>query len=162
KAWTDAFPQLDSRHITVYPPTKESIDNFLGRGLDLVQRPPSEVDDVGLQTQASALNAVPQAISSEGDVERDFYQHFEPAYRLAFLCGPFLWPRSLLGPTGPTNTTITVDYQLTWPGQRQYRLFERVAMIGELKQPSVIQPQEWTTNQPWGQITKRLQREMRG
>jgi hypothetical protein len=145
-----------------------SIDNFLGPGLNYGnnydQQLPSEVDDIGLQYSAHPLNLTHQAILSEGDVTRDFDQNFEP-FRLAFSYGPFLWPRSLCGPTGPTNTPVTVDYQFTWPGLNP--LLERAAIIGEQKQPYVIIPSEWTPSQGgWadnpGDMTKRLQREMRG
>ncbi|KAK4096894.1 hypothetical protein N658DRAFT_501069 [Parathielavia hyrcaniae] len=164
KAWADGYRLLNPRHVTFHEGSKGSIDNFLGPGLDYVQRLPSEVDDIGLQYPAHSLNLTHQAILSEGDVTRDFDQNFEP-FRLAFSGGPFLWPRSLCGPTGPTNTSVTVDYQLTWPGQNP--LLERAAMIGELKQPFVIIPSEWTPSQRgWvdnpGDMTKRLQREMRG
>ncbi|KAK4203786.1 hypothetical protein QBC40DRAFT_166515 [Triangularia verruculosa] len=71
-----------------------------------------------------------------------------------------MWPRSQAGSTGPTNTNVTVDYQLTWPGPSH--LLERAAMIGELKQPAVIIPEEWTTNRNPSTTTQRLQREMRG
>ncbi|KAL2022059.1 hypothetical protein VTK56DRAFT_6103 [Thermocarpiscus australiensis] len=164
KTWTGNYPLLDQRHVAFHPAAKESIDSFLGPGLhygdNYAHQLPSEVDHVGPQYPAHPLNAAHQAILSEGDVDRDFYQNFEPPFRLAFSGSPFLWPRSLLGPTGPTNTSVTVDYQLTWPGQN--RLLERATMVGELKQPYVIIPKEWAGEQARGDITRRPQREMRG
>lgn len=158
KSWTHAFQTINRR--VVYRPTKASIDEFLGPDLDRLYRGPSEVDNVGLQNPAYPLNVAAQPILNEGDVECDFHQHFKPTSRLAFTGQPFMWPRSQAGPTGPTNTNVTVDYQLTWPGPSH--LLERAAMIGELKQPAVIIPEEWTTNRNPSTTTQRLQREIRG
>ncbi|KAL2015109.1 hypothetical protein VTK56DRAFT_6309 [Thermocarpiscus australiensis] len=163
KSWTDQYHLLDRRHVDIHPPTKEAIDSFLGPGLsygdNYAYQLPSEVDYIGLQNPVHPLNVAHQMIQSEGDGDRDFYQNFEPPFRLAFSGWPFLWPRSLLGPTGPTDTSVTVDYQLTWPGEN--RLLERATMVGELKQPYVIIPEEWSEKPP-GDITRRLQRQMRG
>lgn len=123
--------------VTPHPPTLESVDKFLGTGLDLVQRRDCDIDDVGAETSVYPLNkARGEAIGLEGDVDRIFYQQIEPAFRSAFYAQPFLLPRSQGGPPGPTNSTITVDYQLTWPGQGE--LLERAVMIGELKKPYMI------------------------
>ncbi|KAK4642585.1 hypothetical protein QC761_0086040 [Podospora bellae-mahoneyi] len=157
KGWTDHFEPITRR--SVYQPTKESIDGFLGPGLDTEHRALSEIDDAGLRNPVHSLNSASESILSEGDVDRDFYQYFEPGFRFAFTGRPFFWPRSLAGPTGPTNTPVTVDYQLTWPMQNN---IERAAIIGEMKQPFVIKELEWTTGQAPSTLTQRLQREMRG
>jgi hypothetical protein len=79
-------------------------------------------------------------IQSEANMDQFFYQQIEPAFHPAFSEQPFLLPRSQIGPTGPTNSTITVNYQLTWPGQGP--LLKRATMIGELKRPHVINEEQ--------------------
>lgn len=62
---------------------------------------------------AHSLNETPsEAVGSEVDVLRASYQRMKPVLRAAFYTA-FLLPRSQGAPTGPTNSPMTVDYQLT-------------------------------------------------
>lgn len=87
KPWTDHFEPITRR--TVYQPTKESIDGFLGPGPDTEHRPLSEIDNAGLRNPVHPLNSASEPILSEGHVDRDFYQYFEPGFRFAFTGRPF-------------------------------------------------------------------------
>lgn len=161
KGWAQRFPKFEKKYVTVHQPTVESVDQFLGPGLEHGQRPPSAVDNIGFQNPVYPLNtAGSESIQSEGDADRIFYQLIEPYFRQAFVAKPTLLVRSQSGPPGRTNSNVTVDYQLTWPGQDRRR--ERATMIGEFKRPHVIIPEEWTGPEDPGLKTHLLHKEMRG
>ena len=173
KQWVADFPTFGLRYTTFHEPTKRAIDGFLGHlsGLE----GPSTIDYLGLETDAFRLNTIPQMVSSEGDVTRDFDQNIAPIFAKAF-CGrravslhgsaplygsPKLWPRSLVGSKGESQTLSTkfVDYQkmMAHPD----RSLEQATMVGEMKKPLVIRGPEWTANGGRSAVTKRLQRELR-
>ena len=61
--------------VKFHPPTLESVDKFLGSGLDLIRWRDSEIDDIGTQISVYPLNkARDEAISMEADVDRIFYK----------------------------------------------------------------------------------------
>lgn len=87
--------------VTHHPPTLGSDDQFLGPGLDHVQRPRSEVDDIDVQIRAHPPNVARfEDMQSEADVVRFFYQQIKPTFRPAFSGEPYLSARSQVGPTG--------------------------------------------------------------
>lgn len=173
KPWTAEFEVFNyaDNSVKIHHPTAESINRCLGSVLDLgsdpdhPRRQPSGVDYVGLQAPVHPLNVAEyQKIETEGDVQQDFNQHIEPAFKFAF-CGrpsmPLMWSKSQCRRTGPTARTEFVDYQLTWPG-RGDPMLERAAMIGEFKKPSTIQDLEWRGIDRRSAVTESLQKEMRG
>ena len=136
---------------------------------------PSNADFVGLATPANRLNALPEIITSEGDVTRDFDQNIAPPVALAFSGNfamtspspqsaprpgaPALWSRSLNGPLGSVSSSKIIDYQMTM--EHPTRSLEFAAMIGEMKAPRVIKAKEWLFERPASSVTRRLQQELR-
>lgn len=106
---------------------------------------------------------------------RDFDQNIDPPVALAFSGdsaltspspgsrpqpgAPKLWSRSLVGPTGSTTSTKTIDYQMTM--SHSVQSLELAAMIGEMKKPRVVKRSEWLFERPASSVTSRLQQELR-
>lgn len=171
KQWTRGFAEFERQYVRRWPPTTQAIDEFLGSANDI----PSSADFVGLQTAANHVNTLLQLISSEGDVTRDFDQNIDPPVALAFSGdsaltspspgsrpqpgAPKLWSRSLVGPTGSTTSTKTIDYQMTM--SHSVQSLELAAMIGEMKKPRVVKRSEWLFERPASSVTSRLQQELR-
>lgn len=171
KPWTNEFAEFEHRYVRRWPPTIESIESFLGPAKGV----PSSADFVGLQTPANHLNALPEIISSEGDVTRDFDQNIAPPVALAFSGksamtspsphsapqpgAPALWSRSLNGPLGSVSSSKVIDYQMTM--EHPIKSLELAAMIGEMKAPRVIKAKEWLFERPASSVTRRLQQELR-
>lgn len=171
KPWTRDFAQFDPQHVTRWPPTIEAVEKFLGPTHDAL----SSADFIGLRTPANYLNSLPQLISSEGDVTRDFDQNISPPVALAFSGSsaltrasshstlqhgaPTLWSRSLIGPTGRTSSTKIIDYQMTM--RHPEPLLELATVAGEMKAPRVIKKNEWIFERSASSVTLRLQKELR-
>ena len=95
------------------------------------------------------MNALPEIITSEGDVTRDFNQNIAPPVALAFSGNfamtspspqlapqpgaPALWSRSLNGPLGPASSSKIIDYQMII--EHPIKSLELAAIIGEMKAP---------------------------
>lgn len=171
KEWTDDFATFRPDYTTCWPPQRPAIDELL----EFNEMPPS-VKQLGLETLVHGLNSLPQLISSEGDVTRDFDQNIIPPVALAFsgnsalsrlsdyepiLRGaPALWQQSQIGSTSSASDQITVDFQLTMYHPQRY--LEMPALIGEMKKSRVIKTREWLGQDEAGTRTRRLQRELRG
>ncbi|CAG8887483.1 unnamed protein product [Penicillium egyptiacum] len=170
KQWTNDYPPLHDRALTVMPPTMQALAAFL--------LPPegTVAHSVGLETPAYKLNSQSLEQSTEGDVTHDFFQNISPLVELAFgdsACsiphpsapstasvrgGPKLNPRALVG-SDVTERKI-VDYQLTMAHRKQY--LEGAAIVGEFKRPRVIKRREWMFDRRPSNTTKRLMQEIRG
>lgn len=168
KAWTARYPDFGQfSDFRVYEPTVEQIERFLGP-----RDQNSSADRIGLFTPAEVLNVFPQKVETEADVTRYFDQAIA-SFALAFSgtsaltlptpgsavvqCGPLLWPRSQVGPAD-SSSSKTVDYQLVMPHSES--LLELPAIIGEMKKPNTIIPNQWNPGAVVGAVTETLQKEL--
>lgn len=179
KRWADDFPRFAS---IIYhgpmqgPASFEDVRSFLGPN----PRTPSMADLLGLATPAYPVNHPPQYMENEADAVRVFYQDIIAPVALAFsgstsatLLSPNAPPqrggvlmnqRSESGPQGAATqgTTHNIDFQMVMPHSDP--LLSRPAIIGEIKKPGAIIPNEWKSSSQGvaGSSTRALQRELRG
>lgn len=159
KPWTADYHDFSNSQVTVYEPTTNAINEFLG------PITPSNADEIGLDTPAFPLNIFPHEISSEGDVAMDFDQQIAPCVAGAFSgnSAPLLWPRSQIAPVGQTGQSVIVDYQLSmFHSGSTMRSLERPVAVGDMKKPFSIRGREWTRLDRVSSMTVRLQKELRG
>ncbi|KAJ5457544.1 hypothetical protein N7475_008932 [Penicillium sp. IBT 31633x] len=138
------------------------MDYALGPNYDIIPgaRQRSIVDDLGLDLPIPDLVfGSGQVISTLEDVIRDFYQSFEPVFRLPFSAAPLLCSKPN-GPEGFFGSTPRPCYQLTW-ARRGEHSNERTAMIGLFTAPGSIAVKEWIGLEEPGQRTQNLLQEMK-
>jgi hypothetical protein len=168
KEWTHAYAAFDPASTTCWPPEIPAIN-------ELLELTPSRANHLGLETLVHELNSLPQLISSEADVTRDFGQSVIIPVALAFSGNsassrlsnsgpvmrgaPALWQQSQIGSTSASDQ-ITVDFQLTM--HHLQRDLEMPAIIGEMKKSRAIAAREWLGQAEPSARTVRLQRELRG
>lgn len=143
-------------------PTTLDVDNALGPGYEITPevRQRSIVDGLGLDLSAHDFDfGSEQVISNSEDVIRDFYQNFEPLFRLP-LSETLLISSKPNGPTGFVGSTPSSCYQLTWKRRAEYS-YERTAMIGIFTPPGSIAIEEWIGLKEPGRRTRSLLREMK-
>ena len=81
KPWTNGFAEFDWDYIKIWRLDIKLVERFLG----LANGVPLNADFIGLITPANHLNALPEIVTSEGDVTRDFDQNIALLVALAFL-----------------------------------------------------------------------------
>ena len=172
KQWTREYYDFLESDVTIWPPTIDAVETFLGPHND----GPSSANSIGLQTPAFMLNTFEHELQSEADVTMDFNHLIVPCLAEAFsgasalttygrhadpLPGaPLLWSRSQIEPTGSITSAMMVDYQMTM--LHTGRELELAAMIGEMKRPRTIRGREWGSRGPVSTATTKLQKELRG
>lgn len=178
KRWADEFPRF--ARILYHGPMQgpasfEDVRSFLGPDPGT----PSMADHLGLATPAYPLNHPPQYMENEADAVRVFYQDIIAPVALAFSGstsvtflgsnvplqrgGVRMNQRSESGPQrGPQGATHNIDFQMVMPHSDP--LLSQPAIIGEIKKPGSINPNEWKSDSQGvaGSATRALQRELRG
>ncbi|CAG8973647.1 hypothetical protein HYALB_00002213 [Hymenoscyphus albidus] len=167
KSWTDDYRSITNPNF--HDSSFDVVNQFLAKDHYIPPGPTHNklytsdpTDRDRLARQVSPLNALDYMHNlQEGDVVRDFHQNIAFPVSLAWQRHGHFMERSESGPPGLTNVTKTVDHLFSWMPEGLANS-ERSQVIGELKKPGIIKPDEWNGTRHKSDVTNRLGKEIRG
>ncbi|KAF1823929.1 uncharacterized protein K489DRAFT_169395 [Dissoconium aciculare CBS 342.82] len=155
KPWTSSFPVLEREF---YPLESNVLDKFFD---DVQDRAEGRLEGKTLDFQSHA-----SCVSNEGEAEVHFTENIVMPLKRAFHNVPRLWfrcQRSVPNPDVPRKSNPDVDSKVIVDWTIRYHDLERENIcVGEVKRPTVIDPEAWKPGAKKSVAVMNLWRELAG